>query len=70
MARNKRTKPRFVEMEALFEGMQDLLTDEHGNPLTPDHPHYQKLHGLMEHMAEAMEGQDSDSSEGQPKGQA
>ena len=33
-------------------GMQELMCDEDGNPLAPDHPQYKKFTGLMENIAE------------------
>ena len=49
-----------LEMSALFEGMQDLLVDEYGNPLPPDHPQYKKFTALVEHMTEVLEHRDPD----------
>lgn len=70
MGRKKQKEQFFPEMNEIFEGMQDLLTDENGNPLTPDHPQYQKLTGLMKLMAENIEGQSPDDSPTDPKGHA
>jgi len=50
------------EVERLFEGMGELLTDEEGNPLSPDHPQYQTMAGLLQHMAQAMDHQNQKSS--------
>ena len=57
-------------MNEIFEGMQDLLTDENGKPLTPDHPQYKKLTGLMELMANNMNKEDSGNSQDEPNGNA
>ena len=57
-------------MNEIFEGMQDLLTDENGKPLTPDHPQYKKLTGLMELMANNMNKEASDDSQDEPNGHA
>jgi len=46
MGKKKLPKVSFPEMEAMLEGMQELLTDEYGNPLPPEHPHVQKLQRL------------------------
>jgi len=54
------------EVEGLFEGMGELLTDEEGNPLSPDHPQYQTMTGLLEHMAKAMDQQNRNNSPNKP----
>ncbi|HBP87894.1 MAG: hypothetical protein KC592_06485 [Nitrospira sp.] len=41
----------FPEMAAMLEGMQELMCDENGKPLSPDHPQYQKMAGLIENIA-------------------
>jgi hypothetical protein len=51
MGRNKNDDEIFPEMAAMLEGMQELMCDEDGKPLSPDHPQYQKLTGLMENIA-------------------
>jgi hypothetical protein len=43
------------EINAILEGMQELMCDEDGKPLSPDHPQYQKLTGLMENIATRVE---------------
>ncbi|RMH06831.1 MAG: hypothetical protein D6704_06300 [Nitrospirae bacterium] len=62
MAKRKLPKFPFPEMEALLEGMQDLLTDENGNPLPPDHPQVQKFNKLAEHMSMTFSSQTDDTS--------
>lgn len=61
MAKNKPPKISVPEMETLLEGMQELLTDEDGNPLPPDHPQYQKFSNLAEQINKIMLAQDSSS---------
>ncbi len=51
MGRKKSEAEFFPEMNEILEGMQDLMCDEDGKPLSPDHPQYQKLAGLMENIA-------------------
>ena len=68
MGKHKQPESPFPEMNALIEGMQEMLTDEHGNPLTPDHPQYKKFLGLMQYMTETLENQNFQSSTGEPKG--
>ena len=70
MGRKKPTTPSFPEMNTLFEGMQELLTDEDGNPLTPQHPQYKKVTGLIEHITKTMEIQNQKNSVDTPEGQA
>ena len=70
MGKHKPPKVRVPEMEALVEGMEDLLRDEHGNPLPPDHPHYQKFTNLVNQIQESMESSDDLGKPGQPKGNA
>ena len=67
MSKKKRPKAPFPELEAMLEDMQELLTDEYGNPLPPDHPQVKKLHRLAEHIGTA-----SDENEGRnsPAGHA
>ena len=55
MGRKKTDKELFPEMAAILEGMQELMCDEDGKPLSPDHPQYQKLTGLMENIATRVE---------------
>lgn len=70
MAKKKPHHSPFPEMDAIFEGMQDLLSDEEGKPLTPDHPHYHKLTGLMKLMAENMDKTTPGESSTEPQGTA
>ncbi len=42
----------FPEMNEILEGMQELMCDEDGKPLSPDHPQYKKFTGLMENIAD------------------
>ena len=55
MGKKKSPKVSFPEMEAMLEGMQELLTDENGNPLPPDHPQVLKLKKLAEQIGQGME---------------
>lgn len=55
MGKHKAPKNPFPEMETLFEGMQELLTDEYGQPLPKDHPHYQRVTKLVNQMTGSME---------------
>jgi hypothetical protein len=52
MGRKKSDGEFLPEMNEILEGMQELMCDEDGNPLTPDHPQYKKFTGLMENIAE------------------
>ena len=47
MGKKKLPKASFPELEAMLEDMQELLTDEYGNPLPPDHPQVKKLQSLV-----------------------
>ena len=38
MGRKKSNEEFFPEMSEILEGMQELMRDEDGNPLSPDHP--------------------------------
>ena len=48
MSKKKSPKVFFPEMEAMLEGMNELLTDEYGNPLPPEHPQVKKFKNLAE----------------------
>jgi len=48
MGRKKSENEFFPEMNEILEGMQELMCDEDGNPLSPDHPQYKKFTGLMD----------------------
>ncbi len=50
MGKKKFPKASFPELEAMLKDMQELLTDEYGNPLPPDHPQIKKLQSLAEHI--------------------
>jgi len=52
MGRKKTDGEFFPEMNEILEGMQELMCDEDGNPMSPDHPQYKKFTGLMENIAE------------------
>jgi len=52
MGRKKTEGEFFPEMNEILEGMQELMRDEDGNPLSPDHPQYKKFTGLMENIAD------------------
>ena len=56
MGKKKAPKVSFPEMNAMLEGMQELLTDEEGNPLPADHPQVLKLKSLAEKIGNNMEG--------------
>lgn len=65
MAKKKPPKVSMPEMDAMLEGMQELLTDEYGNPLPPDHPQVLKLKNLAEQIGKNMEaGEGSDPLKG------
>ena len=52
MGRKKSDGEFLPEMNEILEGMQELMCDEDGNPLSPDHPQYKKFTGLMENIAQ------------------
>lgn len=65
MGKKKIPKAHIPEMDAMLEGMQELLTDENGNPLPPDHPQVLKLQKLAEQLSGDMEVEkDEDNLEG------
>ena len=71
MGRKKTDGEFFPEMNEILEGMQELMCDENGNPLTPDHPQYKKFAGLMENIAErAQKKNQAGSSISGPQGTA
>lgn len=43
MSKKKLPKVAIPELEAMLKDMEELLTDEYGNPLPPDHPQVKKL---------------------------
>ena len=59
MGKKKLPKVSLPEMEAMLAGMQDLLTDEYGNPLPPDHPHMKTLQQLAQQLNHARDGEAS-----------
>ena len=71
MGRKKTENEFFPEMNEILEGMQELMCDEDGNPLSPDHPQYKKFTGLMENIAErAKKKNQVDPSISEPQGTA
>ena len=71
MGRKKSDREFLPEMNEILEGMQELLCDEDGNPLSPDHPQYKKFTGLMENIAErAQKKNQEDPSISRPQGTA
>jgi hypothetical protein len=71
MGRKKSDGEFLPEMNEILEGMQELLCDEDGNPLSPDHPQYKKFTGLMENIAErAQKKNQEDPSISGPQGTA
>ena len=50
MSKKKLPKVSFPELEAMLEDMKELLTDEYGNPLPPDHPQVKKLQRLAQQL--------------------
>ena len=70
MGKKKQEGQLFPEMEALLEGMQELMCDEDGKPLSPDHPQYKKFSGLLENIAERAVQKDRPNSSKGPQGMA
>ena len=65
MGKKKAPKVSIPEMDAMLQGMQELLTDENGNPLPPDHPQVLKLQRLAEQLGKNMEsGEGTDEFKG------
>ena len=58
------------EMAALMEGMQELMCDEDGKPLSPDHPQYKKFAGLLENIADRAARRNQQDSSSGPQGTA
>lgn len=58
MGKKKLPKASFPELEAMLEDMQELLTDEYGNPLPPDHPQVKKLQSLAEQLGDSRASSD------------
>ena len=70
MSKKNKTGSPFPEMDDLIAGMEDLMKDENGNPLTPDHPQYQKLSTLMESMVNTINNDNNENPIHGPQGQA
>ena len=71
MGRKKSDGEFLPEMNEILEGMQELMCDEDGNPLSPDHPQYKKFTGLIENIAErAQKRNQEDPSISGPQGTA
>jgi hypothetical protein len=70
--RRKKSDGEFLpEMNEILEGMQELMCDEDGNPLSPDHPQYKKFTGLVENIAQrAQKKNQEDPSISGPQGTA
>ena len=64
MGKKKAPKAYIPEMDAMLEGMQELLTDEHGNLLPSDHPQVLKLHKLAEQLGRDTEEEKDPSTLG------
>lgn len=70
MGKKKKEGELFPEMEALMEGMQELMCDEDGKPLSPDHPQYKKFAGLLENIADRAARRNQQDSTSGPQGTA
>ena len=71
MGRKKSDGEFLPEMSEILEGMQELMCDEDGKPLSPDHPQYKKFAGLMENIAQrAQRKEQGDSPTSGPQGTA
>ena len=68
MSKKKLPKVSFPELEAMLKDMEELLTDEDGNPLPPDHPQVKKLQLLATQLGtdapSLPESEDGDSLSG------
>ncbi len=68
MGKKKTPNISIPEMDVMLEGMKELLTDEYGNPLPPDHPQVKKFQSLVERIGDNMdsrhEHEDEDSLSG------
>ena len=65
MGKKKEPKIHIPEIDAMLEGMQELLTDENGKPLPPDHPQVLKLQKLAEQLGSNLEdGEATDTPQG------
>ncbi|MGD9849881.1 MAG: hypothetical protein AB7T38_01310 [Nitrospirales bacterium] len=70
MGKKKQESELIPEMAALMEGMQELMCDENGKPLSPDHPQYKKFAGLLENMADRAARRNQQDSSSGPQGTA
>ena len=70
MGKKKPESQLFPEVEALMEGMQELMCDEDGKPLSPDHPQYKKFAGLLENIADRVAKRNQADSSSDPTGTA
>ena len=71
MGRKKSDGEFFPEMSEILEGMQELMCDEDGNPLSSDHPQYKKFAGLMENIADRAQRKNADiPADSNPQGTA
>ncbi|MCA9460677.1 MAG: hypothetical protein KC590_00970 [Nitrospira sp.] len=70
MGKKKPESQLFPEVEALMEGMQELMCDEDGKPLSPDHPQYKKFAGLLENIADRAAKRNQADSSSDPTGTA
>lgn len=70
MGKKKQEGEFLPEMEALMEGMQELMCDEDGKPLSPDHPQYKKFTGLLENIADRAARKNQQESSSGPTGTA
>ncbi len=70
MGKKSKSGSPFPEMDGLLAGMEDLLRDENGDALTPDHPQYQKLTTLMGNMVNSINNENAENQTDGPQGQA
>ena len=70
MGKKKLPKVSFPELEAMLEDMQELLTDEYGNPLPPEHPQVKKLQSLAEQLEGGMPSSPENESDAPLTGHA
>ncbi len=70
MGKKKKDEDVLPEVAQLMEGMQELICDEHGNPLTPDHPQYKKFAGLIENITNLAVRRNQENPSAGPKGTA
>ena len=70
MAKQKPPILKITEMEALLQGMDDLLRDEYGNPLPPNHPQYLKLTQKLNQLNANIENLEDFPDSGSPRGNA